>query len=150
MKIALEKIKDEPISISEDIAASAWDLDKEDIKFIGNIHIDCSFLKIHQEILVKTSVITKREITCSRCLSKLEQIQKQEFEKSYDIGSLKDELDLDSDIREEVLLNFPMKVLCRDDCRGICGNCGKNLNEGSCSCSKLENVTGINIDIKGI
>lgn len=43
-------------------------------------------------------------------------------------------LNVDELIRNELLLNWPTKVLCREDCRGICKTCGKNLNDGSCGC----------------
>ncbi len=47
-------------------------------------------------------------------------------------------LDLDELISSEVYLSLPMKHLCRTDCKGICEKCGKNLNEGPCSCNKKE------------
>ncbi len=40
--------------------------------------------------------------------------------------------------RTQFLLNFPERFLCRDDCRGICTACGKNLNNGDCDCEKKE------------
>jgi uncharacterized protein len=43
-------------------------------------------------------------------------------------------LDLGEAIRQNALLAIPMKVLCRKDCSGLCPECGKNLNEGSCNC----------------
>jgi uncharacterized protein len=43
-------------------------------------------------------------------------------------------LDLAPLIRELSLLSIPMQVLCRDGCKGICGQCGQNLNEGECDC----------------
>lgn len=43
-------------------------------------------------------------------------------------------INVDSLINNEILLNWPMKVLCRLDCKGICKVCGKNLNEGDCDC----------------
>ncbi len=39
-------------------------------------------------------------------------------------------------ITEDVILYLPTKILCRDDCAGICSRCGKNLNEGPCKCEK--------------
>lgn len=45
-------------------------------------------------------------------------------------------LELDDLVISDVLLNLPSKNLCRDDCRGLCQNCGKNLNEGDCGCDK--------------
>lgn len=39
-------------------------------------------------------------------------------------------------VREDILLSLPTKVLCREDCLGICPRCGKDLNDGPCSCGK--------------
>lgn len=44
------------------------------------------------------------------------------------------QLDLRPVIREQWLLNVPSFVVCRDDCKGICPTCGKDLNEGPCDC----------------
>ena len=46
------------------------------------------------------------------------------------------EFNLDNFVREDVLLNLPLKFLCKDDCKGLCPICGKNLNEGKCGCKK--------------
>ncbi len=47
-------------------------------------------------------------------------------------------LDTDKLIYGEILVHWPMKVLCREDCRGICRVCGMNLNKGDCGCPKTE------------
>lgn len=47
-------------------------------------------------------------------------------------------LDMDEQLREQLAAEFPARVLCREDCRGLCPQCGKNLNEGTCDC-KTEN-----------
>lgn len=44
------------------------------------------------------------------------------------------ELDTDALINNEILINMPVKVLCSEDCKGICPVCGKNLNQGDCGC----------------
>ena len=46
------------------------------------------------------------------------------------------EIDLAELCREEVILGMPTKHLCADSCKGLCETCGKNLNEGDCSCQK--------------
>ena len=46
-------------------------------------------------------------------------------------------LDLDELVSEDVFLNLPTKVLCKEDCKGICPQCGKNLNEGPCDWSSV-------------
>ncbi len=47
-------------------------------------------------------------------------------------------LDVDRLVYDEILVNWPMKVLCKDDCKGICKQCGVNLNLHDCDCSKTE------------
>ena len=44
------------------------------------------------------------------------------------------ELDAEELLHEELMLNWPVRVLCREDCKGLCSVCGKNLNAGSCGC----------------
>ena len=43
---------------------------------------------------------------------------------------------LDELIREDILLSLPTKILCREDCKGLCPYCGTNLNEKQCGCKK--------------
>ncbi|MDE7323640.1 MAG: DUF177 domain-containing protein [Lachnospiraceae bacterium] len=43
-------------------------------------------------------------------------------------------LNVDELVNNELLLEWPMKILCKDDCKGICKICGKNLNDGDCGC----------------
>ncbi len=45
-----------------------------------------------------------------------------------------DGMELADSVREQVLLALPVKVVCNAECKGICPQCGKNLNEGSCGC----------------
>lgn len=47
-------------------------------------------------------------------------------------------LDTVSLLRDDILLELPSKFLCKESCKGLCPKCGKNLNEGECSCSKQE------------
>lgn len=46
------------------------------------------------------------------------------------------QLELDDLAVSDILLELPRKVLCREDCKGLCQTCGKNLNEGECDCCK--------------
>jgi uncharacterized protein len=46
-----------------------------------------------------------------------------------------DEIDLAQLMQEQIYLTLPMKPLCRDDCQGLCPQCGTNLNKGACDCT---------------
>ncbi len=91
-------------------------------------------------------------IPCDRCLvDKLVEFNINLFEEfnfdtkdSDEINKLKEanyldeyNLDLDLLVNDEIILDFPMKVLCNDDCKGLCINCGTNLNKGSCNCDTV-------------
>ena len=45
-------------------------------------------------------------------------------------------LDVDKLISDEIVVALPTKVLCREDCRGLCSVCGQNLNHGTCDCDR--------------
>jgi uncharacterized protein len=111
--------------------------------------------KIIQDIRVRGRLATQLETACARCLEPLTQDVKREFDLLYrpqgaDAGrdemSVTDAeaeisyyegegLPLEDVVREQVLLAVPLKVTCREDCKGLCPHCGQNLNEGACSCT---------------
>jgi uncharacterized protein len=135
MKIEVEKIKkDQELKLSEAIPAESWELDSFDVRFVNSICLDCTFIRVSNEILVDAKVRTFRQITCSRCLTDATCELRQEFQLNYSVNSLGDFLEVDKDIREEILLNFPMKALCQENCRGICPDCKVNLNTKKCKC----------------
>lgn len=49
-----------------------------------------------------------------------------------------DVIDLSEGLAQNLVLAMPMKHTCREDCRGLCPRCGKNLNEGACGCNEDE------------
>ena len=90
-------------------------------------------------------------IPCDRCLEAVKVPFDLDIEEELDMNKSGEEraadldeqhyldgytLDVDQLLSNELLLNLPMKVLCREDCRGICNRCGTNLNYGSCSCDQ--------------
>lgn len=88
-------------------------------------------------------------IPCSRCLEEVPvdiplqimrkldmKLTDEERVNDLDESSYLTGLDLNVDqlVYLEVLMSWPLKVLCREDCKGICSQCGKNLNNGPCGC----------------
>ncbi|MFA5008537.1 MAG: DUF177 domain-containing protein [Candidatus Omnitrophota bacterium] len=134
MRIEVEKIKEEEIELTEDINSDTWDLSSFDVKFIGKIHLRCGFSRIGKEIIVNAEALSNRQIVCSRCLSEINQEVKQDFKLFFNANDLGTFLEVDGALREEILLNFPMKVLCSPDCKGLCTACKANLNIEKCRC----------------
>ncbi len=84
---------------------------------------------------------------CDRCLSEQTKDCKTSFEHVLVhrlFGDDSDEyilvegyiLNLSELVENDVLLGLPTKLLCKEDCKGLCQTCGKDLNEGPCSCEK--------------
>ena len=91
------------------------------------------------------------ETVCARCLAKVVGVLSVDYEKNVakenvlqnedndDYVILEEGmLDFDETLIEQILLEFPSKLLCREDCKGLCPKCGKDLNEGGCDCPKHE------------
>lgn len=57
---------------------------------------------------------------------------------AYELEPIGDQLDLSDAVREEVVLATSPFVVCKPECRGLCPQCGKDLNEGSCDCTMEE------------
>jgi uncharacterized protein len=113
-----------------------------------------SLMRTDRSILVKGTLDTGVELTCSRCLSPFDCSLTISIEEEYypttdvDTGAaiaVPDELgcftidenhvlDLTEAVRQYALLAIPMKPLCREDCAGLCPYCGHNLNLGPCGC----------------
>lgn len=114
--------------------------------------------KIDTQVVVNGNILADAELQCSRCLKvfksgisfpfeavfhPLEQLKGEEKHElrieELDMGFYsKDELDLVDIIKEQIMLNLPMKPLCNDLCRGICLKCGTDLNTGTCNCAIKE------------
>jgi uncharacterized protein len=60
------------------------------------------------------------------------EVQEDDLDTSY---YRDDRIDLNELLREQCYLALPMKPLCRDDCKGLCPQCGMNWNTGTCTCT---------------
>lgn len=104
-----------------------------------------------RKLSVEGSTALSLSIPCSRCLEAVEVPFRLDILAELDMDKTEEErareldeqpyikgyhLDIDQLVSNELLLNLPMKVLCREDCKGICNRCGKNLNHGTCSCDR--------------
>lgn len=106
----------------------------------------------NKQLLISGTVDMEVAIPCGRCLEDVSTPIHFDIEKELTItdGSAIDEemdttdyligfdLDVDKLVYAEILVNWPMKVLCKEDCKGICKVCGMNLNKEACDCQRTE------------
>jgi len=158
MIVDLLSLTDEPLPFEFKIASGDIDLETEGVRIIGDIDVVGELSKSAAKTDVKGSINAPVEVDCTRCLTPISR----ELDIVFDVDFVDKELfpdnkethlesaDLDTDViegneldlsqvvREQILLNIPEQVLCRDDCRGLCPTCGKDLNEGDCNCGEKE------------
>ena len=137
MKIYVDDITSEGLEAAEEIDPQYLKLEMEQqgIVFTASVEAKARITKTGSEVFVSLSLEAPVEHTCSRCLAKLENIFKKNFNFNYEVKP-GDILDIDEDIRQELILNNPMKTLCRPDCKGLCPSCGQNLNAAQCECKQ--------------
>lgn len=134
MKIYLAKIPPEGFVQEEQVLASSLQLDTEVIKFIAPVKVKARINRITNAVTVDLLLESRIEYTCSRCLLSFEIDFNKNSQLNYQVEKNEQVLDILEDIRQEIMLDYPLKPLCKPDCSGLCKVCGKNLNEGGCSC----------------
>lgn len=136
--------------LSEDVTG----IDDE-LRIVAPLTGSLKLLRTVDGILVTGKLQTVLELECSRCLEPfsvpIELEIEEEFHPSVDIqtgaqlplvddeesGTIIDEqhiLDLTEIVRQSVFLALPMRPVCKEECAGLCPQCGQNLNEGRCEC----------------
>ncbi len=130
----------------------------KDIKLEDDVWVFLKIYRLGNKVLGEARIKSAASLVCSRCLRNFSYTVKADFdinavpfgefqeEREYklsnedlDIGFYQnDEIHIDDLVKEHLLLAFPMKPLCKSDCRGICPECGANLNGNLCGCGNKE------------
>ena len=135
MKIDINKIPLEGAILEEAIDASALDLNTDITEFLGPVKIRAEVSKITNAVTVNLKLSGLLRLKCSRCLNEFEVKFQKDLRLNYQVDKTELIIVLDQDIKEEIILDYPVKPLCKPDCKGLCPKCGKNLNEGGCTCA---------------
>jgi len=134
VKIDINKIPLEGLTLEEEVNPSGLDLETDIVKFLEPIKIRAEVSKITNAVTVNLSLSGSMHLNCSRCLREFNVALKKNLRLNYQVNKSESIIDLDQDIKEEIILDYPIKPLCNPDCKGLCPKCGGNLNEEKCSC----------------
>ncbi len=141
MNIRIAQIPPEGMLVEEAISASSLDYESEWCSLKGPLHVAARVMKITNAVSVEAELTGVTRLTCSRCIETFEQPFERRVRFAYVIDKDQQSIDVDSDIREEVIFACPLKPLCQPGCKGLCPKCGANLNEGGCSCGSSQKKT---------
>lgn len=155
MFIEVESLRDEPLHVHHVYEPGSLKFENEQASLTGPVEV--AFLLTHNErdLRLSGSVKATLIVRCSRCLKD----SPRSVDATYDLHyaphprltspgeeiELKYEdmevgfydglmFDVDIMVGEQIAMALPMKVVCREDCAGLCASCGKDLNDGPCGC----------------
>ena len=129
--------------------------DGDAYRIVVPVYLDFDIQKDKEKFRLIGTVRTELELACSRCLEAFRlpvdtpfdlrflpaselaeederEVQDEDLDTSY---YRDDKIDLNELLREQFYLVLPMKPLCRDNCKGLCPQCGTNWNTGACTCT---------------
>lgn len=101
--------------------------------FAGPVALKAEFSVGGKDLLLLGTATGRFSGDCARCLEPVTEAFQSALERTYELAQ--QEIDISEEVRESVLLALPERMLCRPDCKGLCPQCGKNLNEGRCACT---------------
>lgn len=132
------------INVTYDLKPLYFDGEKitaaEPVKVVGSV------ISTEEILTVDMSVKTKLNLCCSRCLATFIYPIDVDIEERFTMNKelIEDEqiifvegesIDITEIVENNIISTLPIKRLCKNNCRGLCHQCGKNLNEDSCKCT---------------
>ena len=161
VKVRIDEIKEKGLVLDAEEAIAAFDplvqiQDEGECQFLAPLTIHLDIKKEYNHVRVSGELATILRMVCSCCLAEFDFPLESRFTVFYiregaipqdeevelsgeDLISATysgDEIDLTPEIVEQVLLDIPLKPLCKEDCRGLCPTCGFDLNVAECGCDR--------------
>jgi len=157
MVFNIAEIGDEGLNFETRESKEHFCVDQADCFLNGDVGVSGLLTRLNDEVFLTGRVNTVLVLNCSRCLEPFAHPVKTKlkahfvpFDDKPDlVGEVElhsadvdtefydnDRVDLTQSVRDGILLAVPVIFLCREDCNGLCSQCGVNLNQGSCSCAK--------------
>jgi uncharacterized protein len=155
VKIDLSKIEREPLSFVEDLHLDSQRFDADRVSEAMAVRLEGEIRSVGERFAVSGEARAHGRISCGRCLKPVAWDSTSSFsmevamveaapldaEVALDDGDLdvvfleEPCLDLEELAVEQIMLELPIRVLCTEDCAGLCPSCGADLNEGgACGC----------------
>jgi uncharacterized protein len=155
MLLDLSRIRKAEDHFERTFSAPVFSEDRETYRVVAPVRLAFAIYKDKEKFRLVGNVDTELELTCSRCLEPFRLPLHAAFDQRYlpfTHGSHEsetevedddletsfyrdDQIDLDQLLREQFYLALPMKPLCQEECRGLCPQCGTNLNLATCACA---------------
>lgn len=148
MKININEVSRFGVEFEEAVDFTALDIQKAGITYDQPVLIKASAKLLDEIVKVNISATGFIILECGRCLEKVKKPVNVNVELIFD-SQTSETVDVIEVVREEIIIEYPMSFLCKNDCQGLCAVCGMNLNENKCKCIKKQwTVKKINFNVE--
>ena len=137
MKIHVNRVPPEGLKDHATYAPGTLDMERFDVYLREPFEVDAFITKADQELVVSAEIRAPLHLACARCLEEFPSVVSTDAVFSYKVQPT-DVVDITEDVRQEIILAYPMIPVCQPDCKGLCSSCGQNLNTASCSHQPLQ------------
>jgi len=143
MKLLIKNIKENSMEYADEVVCESILNNGDDIRFVDNIKFNGSLRKGEDFVEINGKVTAKFVANCHSCGEEangevnfdiFETYRREPADDEYEL--IGDEVNFDEMVLENIRLNLPIRILCKEDCMGVCLMCGKNLNREECGCER--------------
>ena len=136
MKILVARIPEEGMDYEGTDPGTILELENDPfIKDAGDVDYRLHAERVSGELVVRGTLSAELEMRCARCAEFFSTtVPVSDFLRACPVPEGADSVDLSEDMREDILLHVPAVAVCSEDCKGVCPQCGINLNKGTCEC----------------
>ncbi|GJL78309.1 MAG: hypothetical protein NPINA01_12980 [Nitrospinaceae bacterium] len=153
----IDEIRDDVLEFAVRENKENFERDHPECPLVRDIEVSGTLRRSGKDIHLSGKVDTELSVTCSRCLEPFKfpvksavtahfvpeaepdnehgevELHASDIDIEYHDGN---RVDITQAVHDQILLALPLVCLCKKDCKGLCSNCGKNLNLGPCGCSQ--------------
>ncbi len=136
MKILVARIPEEGSNYEGDEPGSIMQVEGDTfIRKSGDVHYSLYAQHVCEELVVRGNLSVELDLQCARCSEFFSTtVGVSDFLRAYPAPDGTDSVDITEDLREDILLHVPGFPVCSEGCKGVCPQCGADLNKGSCEC----------------
>src|SRR5438552_1938257 len=134
IKISVRDITSKGLEVDQSITMDGIGLYSEEVDNRHLLSVTAHLVMVDNFIIAYTRVKDEFGYMCARCMEELSSTEERSYKLDFEIEPDSEYIDLGEEIRQEIIMANPGRILCRHDCKGICSKCGVNLNIEKCKC----------------
>lgn len=159
LKIEVEKLTPEGDELALAYPPGEPELEDENVRLAGETRVRARAGRKDEVVRLSGEIAATVEAQCDLCLRAFSVPLELKFDTAYTPAAVEreraenvelhgadldtsvyegEEIDFDEVVREQILLGLPMRLRCREDCKGLCPTCGADLNAADCGCGRQE------------